>query len=229
MKTDLIKDMFNILQMSVEHRKRIHNQLKAEQKVAIAAGGFYKRLTVKEHLERVKFNPHIVERMDPSNGFKLIFPRAEGEDDTKYDKYLRKAHEIWQVTTGTLKTCDVKASNNSGIPKKKKKPKKKLTTTANAPPVDPALADAGDEGEALSSRMGDLSNLVDLQTSPTHNLDKRSSSNINAIVAAGEGGGTQFFEKRQISAGVSKTQSSSAGSSANVKASAKQVTSRLYP
>jgi hypothetical protein len=77
--------------------------------------------------------------------------------------------------------------------------------------------------------MGDLSNLVDLQTSPSHNLDKRSSSNINAIAAAGEGAGTQFFEKRQISAGVSKTQSSSAASSANVKASAKQVTSRLYP
>jgi len=184
---------------------------------------------VKEHLERVKFNPHIVERMDPSNGFRLIFPRAEGEDDAKYDKYLRKAHEIWQVTTGTLKTCDVKASNNSGIPKKKKKPKKKLTTTANAPPVDPALADAGDEGEALSSRIGDLSNqLVDMHSSPTHNIDKRSSSNINGVVAGGEGG-TQFFEKRQISAGVSKTQSSSAGSSANVKASAKQVTSRLYP
>ena len=225
----MIKDMFKILQMSVEHRKRIHNQLKAEQKAAIAAGGFYKRLTVKEHLERVKFNPHIVERMDPSNGFRLIFPRAEGEDDTKYDKYLRKAHEIWQVTTGTLKTCDVKASNNSGIPKKKKKPKKKLATTANAPPVDPALADAGDEGEALSSRMGDISNqLVDMHSSPTHNIDKRSSSNINGVVAGGEGG-TQFFEKRQISAGVSKTQSSSAGSSANVKASAKQVTSRLYP
>ena len=229
MKTDLIKDMFNILQISVEHSKRLHNQLKAEQKAAIAAGGFFKRLTVKEHLERVKFNPHIVERMDPSNGFKLIFPKAEGEDDTKYDKYLRKAHEIWQVTTGTLKTCDVKASNNSGIPKKKKKPKKKLTTTANAPPVDPALADAGDEGEALSLRIGDLSNhLVDMQTSPVHNLDKRSSSNINGIVVAGESA-TQFFEKRQISAGVSKTQSSSATSSSNVKASAKQVTSRLYP
>ena len=54
--------------------------------------------------------------MDPSNGFRLIFPRAEGEDDTKYNKYLRKAHEIWKVTTETLKTCDVESSNNSVIP-----------------------------------------------------------------------------------------------------------------
>ena len=109
-------------------------------------------MTVKEHLERVRFNPHLVERMDPSNGFRLIFPRSEGEEDSKYDKYLRKALEIWQVTTGTLKTCDVKASTNGGIPKKKKKPKKKQTTTqattnGNAPPIDPGLADAGDEGE----------------------------------------------------------------------------------
>lgn len=99
--------------------------MKSEQRAAISSGGFYKRLTVKEHLEKVRFNPHMVERMDPSNGFRLVFPRGEDEDAGKYDRYLRKAHEIWQVTTGTLKACDVKASNNGGIPKKKKKPKKK--------------------------------------------------------------------------------------------------------
>ena len=109
-------------------------------------------MTVKEHIERVRFNPHLVERMDPSNGFRLVFPRGEGEDEGKYDKYLRKAHEIWQVTTGTLKACDVKASHN-GIPKRKKKPKKKQTTSnaagGNAPPVDPGLADGGDEGDVV--------------------------------------------------------------------------------
>lgn len=68
--------------------------------------------------------------------------------------------------------------------------------------------------------MVDISNL-DQNNTPSNNLDKRSSSNINATA----GDGNQFFEKRAIS----KTASNSAGSSANVKASAKQVTSRLYP
>jgi len=156
--------------------------------------------------------------MDPSNGFRLIFPRGEGEDDPKYDKYLRKALEIWQVTTGTLKACDVKSSNNGGIPKKKKKPKKKQTTTlataiGNAPPIDTSMADAGDEGEGQSSsRIVDISDIQ--QATPT-NLEKRSSSNVN-----GTAGDTNFFEKRSTN-GISKAQSNSAGSSANVKATAK--------
>ncbi len=60
-------------------------------------------------MERVRFNPHIVERMDPNNGFRLIFP---GQDDEyKYDKFLRKAHEIWSVTTGTQRAGDIKNSS----------------------------------------------------------------------------------------------------------------------
>lgn len=54
-KTDLIKDMFSILKMSVDHRKKIHSQLKYEQKLAMQTGA--KRLTVKEHIERVRFDP----------------------------------------------------------------------------------------------------------------------------------------------------------------------------
>jgi hypothetical protein len=44
----------------------------------------------------------LVKRMNPGNGFSLIYPRAEDEDN-KYEKFLKKAHEIWQVTTGTVK------------------------------------------------------------------------------------------------------------------------------
>lgn len=59
-KTDLIRDMFAILQMSVEHRKRVHREMRSEQKAAMLAGGFFKRLTVREHLERVRFDPTLV-------------------------------------------------------------------------------------------------------------------------------------------------------------------------
>ena len=66
--------------------------------------------------------------MNPGNGFRLIFPRPE-EEDNKYDKYLKKAHEIWQVTTGTVKAP--LAQNIPNLPKKKKKPKKKVNPAAN--------------------------------------------------------------------------------------------------
>ncbi len=86
--------------------------------------------------------------MDPGNGFKLIFPRPE-EEDNKYEKFLKKAHEIWQVTTGTMKANN--NQTNPGIPKKKKKPKKKAVVSnvqviVNPNEIDPALADGGDEG-----------------------------------------------------------------------------------
>lgn len=56
-KTELIRDMFKILQMSVDNRKRVHRELRMEQKAAMQSGGFFKRLTVKEHLDRVRFDP----------------------------------------------------------------------------------------------------------------------------------------------------------------------------
>lgn len=89
--------------------------------------------------------------MDPGNGFRLIFPRPEDEEN-KYEKFQRKAHEIWQVTTGTMKANN-NLQTNPGIPKKKKKPKKKVPAAnvqaninINENEIDPALADGGDEG-----------------------------------------------------------------------------------
>lgn len=112
------------------------------------SGGQYKRLTVREHIDRVRFDPTQVEKLLPDNGFKLIFPRAE--DDTKYEKFQRKAHEIWQVTTGTVRVSNLQSSSAQAAPKKKKKPKKKPTTASAAqaaPCLDPTLAEGGDEGE----------------------------------------------------------------------------------
>ena len=56
------------------------------------AGGFFKRLTVKEHIERVRFDPKQVKVLDKKNRFRLIYP---ADDSEKYDRFLRKAHEIW--------------------------------------------------------------------------------------------------------------------------------------
>lgn len=81
-------------------------------------------MTVKEHIDRVRFDPLCVDKLDPDNGFRLIYPRPD--DDDKYNRFLKKAHEIWQVTTGTMRASNM--TNQNPIPKKKKKIKKKPTS-----------------------------------------------------------------------------------------------------
>ena len=45
----------------------------------------YKRLTAKEHSERVRFDPTLVEKKIKNNKFKLIYPKeAPGEDPDLY-------------------------------------------------------------------------------------------------------------------------------------------------
>lgn len=113
-KFDMIRQMMQILQLSVDQRKKVNIEMKIEQKQALQQGGAYKRLTVKEHCDRVRFDPTKVARLLPGNMFKLIYPR---EDMSLYEKFQRKANEIWQITTGTLK--------QSQVIKKKKVIKKK--------------------------------------------------------------------------------------------------------
>ena len=55
--------------------------------------GIFKRLSVKDHNERVKFDATEVNKVLTQNKFKLIFPAAEPEP--KHERFARKAHEIW--------------------------------------------------------------------------------------------------------------------------------------
>lgn len=93
MKQELIRDVFNILQLSIEHRKKVHKDLKAEQLKQSQHSGCFKRLTVKEHVEKVRFDPFTVERLHPQNKFKLIYPKptqggsSEGDALSCYEKY----------------------------------------------------------------------------------------------------------------------------------------------
>jgi hypothetical protein len=48
---------------------------------------------VKEHVDKVRFDPTLVEKMIPNNRFKLIYPQDSIE--VSYDRFQRKAHEIW--------------------------------------------------------------------------------------------------------------------------------------
>lgn len=49
--------------------------------------GVYKRLTAKEHCERVRFDPKVWEQRFPNSGYRWIYPQdAPGEDPDLYVK-----------------------------------------------------------------------------------------------------------------------------------------------
>jgi len=87
-------------------------------------------MSVKEHTERVRFDPGLVERKVENNKFKLIYPNNDSQNSDLYEKILKKASDMWKETTGTV-TKERKIVQTLGVmvpdpPKKvkKKKPKK---------------------------------------------------------------------------------------------------------
>lgn len=101
-KNDLIRNTLEIIQLGVDQRKRVAYEMKQEMKQQIQQN-IYKRLTAKEHSERVRFDPNLVEKKIKNNKFKLIYPKeSTGEDTDLYSKFQKKATEIWKASTGTI-------------------------------------------------------------------------------------------------------------------------------
>ena len=51
--------------------------------------GMCKRLTVKEHCDRVRFDPTLIEKHVKDNKFRLIYPKTGGnsQDGDDYEKF----------------------------------------------------------------------------------------------------------------------------------------------
>ena len=101
-KTGLIENTLEILQISVDHRKKVAQELKLEMKQQIKEN-CYKRPSAMEHAQRVRLDPdYALSQMSEGNKFKLIYPReAPGSDPDLYNKFQKKAADIWRALTGT--------------------------------------------------------------------------------------------------------------------------------
>jgi hypothetical protein len=53
----------------------------------------YKRLSAKEHSDRVRFSPNLVEEHVNNNRYSLIYPKQGGDD--LYLKFQKRAIDIW--------------------------------------------------------------------------------------------------------------------------------------
>lgn len=59
-------------------------------------------MSAKEHCERVRFDPKLVQQKFPDSGYKLIHPcDAPGADPDLYLKITKKSFEIFRSATGT--------------------------------------------------------------------------------------------------------------------------------
>ena len=105
--------------------------MKQEMKQQIQQNA-YKRLSAKEHSDRVRFDPNQAIEKIKGNKYKLIYPKdAPGADPALYEKMQEKATKIWKAATGTYNPQkpsqkDAEEKDKAAKPKKKKKKKPKV-------------------------------------------------------------------------------------------------------
>lgn len=134
-KSELLRDTLDIIQLSVEHRKEKETQIQNKKKQQEITGT-YKRMSAKEHCDKVKFDPMTVAQKLPSSGFSLIYPKdTPGDDPDLYLKIHKKAHNLWKLATGTVtkkRPGDIDEKQKKKKPRKKKhKPKKRISSAAH--------------------------------------------------------------------------------------------------
>ena len=109
--------------------------IKGEQRLAMQYGNV-RRMTVKEHSERVRFDHHLIDSYIPGNKFKRIFPldpgcgglAANGDElEETYAKLEKTSNTIWKKQVGMIQKKD--ANPNVHEKKKKRKNKKNLLTS----------------------------------------------------------------------------------------------------
>ena len=109
--------------------------------------GNVRRMTVKEHSERVRFDHALVDQYIPNNRFRRIFPLEPGsgglsetgeELEEVYAKLEKMSNTIWKKSVGMVSRKDVNPNVHPEQKKKKKKNKKNLLTsmTSHVKPKD---------------------------------------------------------------------------------------------
>ena len=132
----------------------------------------YKRMTVNQHCDRVRWDPSEVAEKLPDSGFRLIYPKqAPGPDPDIYTKIQKKAAQMWKLATGTVPTKRPGLDTEDGEKKKKRRHKKKLHkkktkrvggSTANGKRI---LSQSDSDSSSSSGESGDESNF-DAQGGP---------------------------------------------------------------
>lgn len=84
-----------------------------------------RRMTVKEHCDRVRFDTNLIEQYIPNNKFKKIYPidsgcggiSSSGDDlEETYLKIEKAATHIWKLQCGMIKKVEKNPHINDPLP-----------------------------------------------------------------------------------------------------------------
>ena len=130
--------------------------LKQEQKMQMQYGNI-KRMTVKEHCERVRFDYNLIDQYIPGNKFKRIYPldpgkgglAANGDElEEVYSKLEKAAQTVWKKQVGMIQKKELNPNIHENKKKKRGKNKKHLLTSMTSHIVDKNKEAHEDEKEA---------------------------------------------------------------------------------
>jgi hypothetical protein len=110
-KKHVLKDTFNLLNVSQERREDFLKERNFQAAERMATGKTFKMGAQEREAKREEsLNERFMyERMklNEGNGFELIYPPLEEEKEEEYEGMLRRANDIWdEFTTGKKKTED---------------------------------------------------------------------------------------------------------------------------
>lgn len=138
-------------------RRQMEIILKQEQRQAMQYGNI-KRMSVKEHNERVRFDYNLIDQYIPGNGFKRIYPCDPGQaglasngDDLEefYNKLEKSAATVWKKQVGMVQKKDFNIHEKIISKKKKRKNTKNLLTsmTSHIKKDHPSMLEPEEEAE----------------------------------------------------------------------------------
>ena len=109
-----------------------------EQKQAMQYGNV-KRMTVKEHSERVRFDHNLIDQYIPNNNFKRIYPLDPGcgglapngdELEELYVKLEKSAQTVWKKQVGMIQNKNTNPNVHENVKKKKRRKNQKGILTS---------------------------------------------------------------------------------------------------
>ena len=117
--------------------------------------GNVKRMTVKEHSERVRFDHNLIQQYIPGNRYKRIFPVDPGcggyatngdELEDIYAKLEKCATNVWKKQVGMIQKKEVNPNvHDQDRKKKRKKGKKGVLTSMTSHIVDKNAKNQGEQ------------------------------------------------------------------------------------
>ena len=171
-KYELLRSTLTLIGISVDQRKQMAQRMKEESKKIVPQ---QKRLSLREHAEKVRFDLERALKIVPN--FKPIY---SGLGKNRFhDKWLRKANDFWQMTTGTYKQSHSQHQHQANKEFKRKKTVKKIKKKGEEDEGKPSKKNNRKKSEDFVLTAVDQQKIKDAYESQSDQKDNSSDTTLN--------------------------------------------------